>query len=244
MPPTDKPVDRSRPVMFITGGSRGLGRELVRHFAPRFNVAFGWHKSEENARSLADELASAGHSVLPVRLDVSRADSLMEAASQTKAWAGNCNVLLHTTGVFSMKSLAEMDVETWDLEIQTTVNAGFYAWQAFREQLRSHDRSRVIFVGDSAADQLRARRQSTAYYVGKHGLLLLARTIAADNQNSGLTCNMVSPGVLPNSIDLDQPGMKPNVTFSEIAGIIDFLLSPAADSISGTNMMASRGWNL
>lgn len=230
--------------MFITGGSRGLGRELVRHFAPRFNVAYGWYQSEEEARSLADELASAGHSVLPVRLDVRQSESVRDAAKQTKAWAGNCQVLVHTTGVFSMKSLAEMDAKTWDLEIQTTVNAGFYAWQAFRDQLRSHARSRVIFIGDSAAEQLRARRQSTAYYVGKHGLLLLARTIAAENQDSGLTCNMVSPGVLPNSVDLDQPGMKSNVTFSEVAGIVDFLMSPAADSISGTNMIASRGWNL
>jgi NAD(P)-dependent dehydrogenase (short-subunit alcohol dehydrogenase family) len=101
----------------------------------------------------------------------------------------------------------------------------------------------VVFLGDSAAERLQSRRHSTAYYIGKHGLVLLARTIASGNQTTGLTCNVVSPGVLPNSLDLDQPGMKPNVTFAEIAGTIDYLIGPAADAISGSHLIASRGWN-
>lgn len=244
MPPEQKHIDRSRPAMFVTGGSRGLGRELVRHFAPRFNVAFGWHESEKQAGSLTTELTGAGHSVLPVALDVRHPESLEAAAAQTEKWSGACEVLIHTTGAFSMKSLEEIDAATWELEIQTTVSAGFHAWRAFRDQLHSHPRSRVVFIGDSAAEQLRARRQSTSYYVGKHGLILLARTIANDHQHTGLTCNVVSPGVLPNSVDLDQAGTAANVEFGEVAGIIDLLLSPSADAVSGSNLIASRGWNV
>jgi 3-oxoacyl-[acyl-carrier protein] reductase len=230
--------------MFITGGSRGLGRELVRHFASRHNVVFGWRRSEADAQALAGEVAARGDWALPIQLDVRESEELGRAARLVAEAAGPCQTLIHTTGTFSLKRLSEMDAATWRDELDSTVTAGFFAWRAFADQLKTHPRSRVIFIGDSAAEQLRARRESTAYYVGKHGLVLLARTIASEHQQTGLTCNVVSPGVLPNSIDLDQPGMSANVQFAELAGVIDFLLSPAADAISGSHIVASRGWNV
>lgn len=230
--------------MFITGGSRGLGRELVRHFAGRYNVIFGWQRATADAHALADEIATRGDWALPLQLDVRVPEQLNLAAQRVTEAAGPCQTLLHTTGTFTMKRLSEMDAATWRDELDTTVNAGFFAWRAFADQLQRQPRSRVIFIGDSAAEQLRARRESTAYYVGKHGLVLLARTIASEHQQTGLTCNVVSPGVLPNSIDLDQPGMSTNVQFSELAGVIDFLLSSAADAVSGSHLIASRGWNV
>lgn len=230
--------------MFITGGSRGLGRELVRHFAGRYNVIFGWHRSAADAQELAGEVVARGDWALPLQLDVRDPEQLNYAARRVAEASGPCQTLIHTTGTFSLKRLSEIAAATWRDELDSTVTAGFFAWRAFADQLKTQPRSRVIFIGDSAAEQLRARRESTAYYIGKHGLVLLARTIASEHQQTGLTCNVVSPGVLPNSIDLDQPGMKANVQFAEVAGVIDFLLSPAADAISGSHIVASRGWNV
>mgnify|MGYP000895634283 CR=1 FL=1 len=243
--PAPKPLPNpSRPAMFITGGSRGLGRELVRHFASRYNVIFGWHHSAADAHALADEIATRGDWALPLQLDVRDPEQLVRAAATIATTTGPCQALLHTTGTFGMKRLSDMDAATWLEELDTTVNAGFFAWRAFADQLKTHLRPRVLFIGDSDAEHLRARKESTAYYIGKHGLVLLARTIANEQRQTGLTCNVVSPGVLPNSIDLDQPGMKANVQFNELAGVIDFLLSPAADAISGSHIVASRGWNV
>lgn len=239
-----RPKDRNRPVLVITGGSRGLGHHLVNHFAARYNVVFGWRHSAEAALALAREQAALGHWVWPVRCDARDSHRVAFLADLVNTIAGPCQSLIHTTGTFSLKALDELDAATWQEELDSTVTAGFHAWQAFKQQLTSSSRSRILFIGDSAAEQLRARRHSTAYYIGKHGLVLLARTIANDHQQTGLTCNVVSPGVLPNSIDLDQPGMKANVGFDEIAGVIDFLMSPAGDAVSGSHLIASRGWNV
>jgi 3-oxoacyl-[acyl-carrier protein] reductase len=234
----------SRPTMVITGGSGGLGRELVRRFAGDYNVIFGWLNSADDAESLFGEMQERGDWVLPFQCDMTDHEQVEAMASRVKEVAADCQVLVHTTGVFSMKPLDEMDTETWRLEMDSTVSAGFFAWQAFASQLKTHERSRVVFIGDSAAEHLRAKVRSTGYYIGKHGLVLLARTIARENQSTGLTCNVVSPGVLPNSIDLDEPGMKVNVEYEEIAGVVGFLLSPGADAVSGSNVVASRGWNV
>lgn len=201
-------------------------------------------RSDADARTLFETVRDRGGWALPLRCDATDASEVQTAAEKLSALAGDCQTLIHTTGSFNEVRLDDTDPDTWREQLETTVTAGFIAWRAFAAQLRRHPRSRVIFVGDSAAEQLRARPQATGYYVGKHGLVLLARTIAAENQHSGLTCNVVSPGVLPNSIDLDRPGMKVNVEFVEIAGLIDFLLSPAADAVSGSHLIASRGWNV
>lgn len=239
-----RPDDLTRPVLVVTGGSLGLGRHLVNHFARPCNVIFGWRQSADAALQLAREQAAHGRWAWPVRCDVTDGARVEFLADLVQTVAGPCQTLIHTTGTFSQQSLDTMDAATWREELETTVTAGFHAWQAFAPQLRAQPRARVIFIGDSAAEQLRARRQSIAYYIGKHGLVMLSRTIANEHQESGLTCNVVSPGVLPNSIDLDQPGMKANVEFEEVVGVIDFLLSPAADSVSGSNIIASRGWNV
>lgn len=237
------PVD-SRPAMYITGGSRGLGRELVRHFAPAYQVGFGWRNSESDARELTDEVRRAGGRVSAFPCDATDEAALRKTAEEFSREAGPCRVLIHTTGAFNEVPLSATDSSMWREQLESTVTAGFLAWQAFATQLTSHPRSRVIFIGDSAAEQLRARDQAIGYYVGKHGLILLARSIAAAERRHGLTCNVVSPGVMPNSIDLHEPGMAVNVTFTEIAGVIEFLLSPAADAVSGSHLIASRGWNL
>ncbi len=99
-------------------------------------------------------------------------------------------------------------------------------------------------IGDSAADKVKGYAKSLGYYIGKHGVLLVTKAVASRWRAKSATCNCVSPGVLPNSIDLDQPNMKVNVQFADLAGIIRFLLSPAGDAINGANIQASRGWNV
>ena len=233
-----------RPTLVISGGSRGLGRALVLHLANSYNVSFGWRASRSEAESLLDEVRSHGGWALPYQLDVTQPVEVDQWAGVVGARFGPASVVIHTTGHFSMTPLGKMNVATWRAEMDSTVNAGFYLWKAFSDQLLSPGRGRLIFIGDSAAEHLRARKQSTGYYVGKHGLVLLARTIASENQGTALTCNVVSPGVLPNSVDLHEPDMRVNVGFDEIAAVIDFLLSEAGDAVSGSNIVASRGWNV
>lgn len=233
-----------RPTMLISGGSGGLGRELVRHFSAQHNVVFGFRESVRDAESLFEEIRGARNWALPVQVDVTHAGQVEQLREKVSGLCGGLDVFVHTTGHFSMTKFHNMDVETWNAEIDSTVNAAFYLWKSFSHLLTASERGRVIFIGDSAAEHLRAKRESTAYYIGKHGLVLLARTIASEHQGTGLTCNVVSPGVLPNSVDLDEPGMKVNVQFDEIAGVMEFLLSSAGDAVSGSNIVASGGWNV
>ena len=61
------PID-GRPTMLISGGSSGLGRELVRYFSPSFNVVFGFKESVDQAETLFAEIDEAGNWAMPFRL--------------------------------------------------------------------------------------------------------------------------------------------------------------------------------
>jgi 3-oxoacyl-[acyl-carrier protein] reductase len=238
------PRDRSRPAAVVTGGSRNLGRHLVERLAARYNVVFCWRRDVEAAQATRETVRRQGGWAVGARCDVTRRGGVEFLAELTQVVAGPCQVLIHNAGHYSLAPLTAISEATWREELDSTVGAAFWAFRAFDAQLRSHPRSRMIVIGDSAAGQLRAVAHSPGYYVGKHGVLTVARSIAAHWQRTGATCNCVSPGVLPSSIDLDRPRMAVNVQFDEIGGIVDFLVSPAADAINGAHLVASRGWNV
>jgi 3-oxoacyl-[acyl-carrier protein] reductase len=238
------PPDLARPVAVVTGGSRNLGRHLVERLAATHNVAFTWRQGREGAAAVAAAARAAGGWAVGLAADVTAPRNLRFLANWVAVVAGRCGVLIHNASRYSLQPLDAVDEATWRAELDSTVTAAFWAYRAFAGQLQSHPRARMILIGDSAAGQVRGIVHSPGYYVGKQGVLLLTRSIAAHWRGTGATCNCVSPGVLPNSVDLDRPGMAVNVQLAEVGGVVDFLLSPAADAVSGAHIVASRGWNV
>ncbi|MEM7675918.1 MAG: SDR family oxidoreductase, partial [Myxococcota bacterium] len=112
--------------------------------------------------------------------------------------------------------------------------------------LRESERPRVINIGDSAADRIEARVLATPYHIAKIGVNILTRSFAKSLKDEKVTINMVSPGFLENSVG--SPGERlPNdrpSSFEDMTGAIRYLLSPAADRVSGANIVVSDGWNL
>jgi len=104
----------------------------------------------------------------------------------------------------------------------------------------------VINIGDSGADRVIARVQATPYHIAKLGVHVLTRSYAKLYAPDRITVNQISPGFLENSVG--EPGSPVPAgrlgNFADILGALDYLLSPAADYVTGTNIVISGGWNL
>lgn len=233
-------------VALITGAGRpgGLGAHLAQRLAAEgYTLALHANGNISGARALAARLGP-GHTAHQANLALD-ADA-NRLADEVAAAHGRLDVLINNAGTYQPHKSAELSQEQWDTGLSSTVTAAYFATRACLPLLRqSH--GRVILIGDSAAGKLTARHLSLSYHIGKTGLLMLMHTFARSEAAHGVTINMISPGILENSVDLDTAPKMPAGRFGTLDDIwhaLRPLLSPEASYITGSHIVVSGGWNL
>jgi NAD(P)-dependent dehydrogenase (short-subunit alcohol dehydrogenase family) len=230
----------------ITGAGRpgGLGAHIARRLAELgYTVALHALNNISGARDTAAALGPA-HSAH--QADLSQDDHARRLIGEVLDAHGRLDVLINNSGTYQAVRSLEMTQEQWDTGLASTVISAYFTTRAALPALRAA-RGRIILIGDSAAGKITARNLALSYHIGKTGLLMLMHTLARSEARHGVTINMVSPGILENSIDLDTAPPMPSGRFGTLDDIwraIRPLLDPAADYCTGSHIIVSGGWNL
>lgn len=241
----------SRLTCLITGAGRGLGRAIALHLAgPETYLVLHYNTSEVGARETAEAVADKGGSASLLSADLSVADErdrLMDAvAEQVPA----LHVLINNAGIYPQVGLLDVTPAQWQTVLDVTCGAVFHLTQRAVPLLhagaRELGRARVVNLGDSSADRIAARVLATPYHVAKLGVHVLTRSYAKTLAPQHITVNQISPGFLDSSVG--DPGSPLPTgragTAPDILAALDYLLSPAADYVSGANLLVSGAWNL
>ena len=205
------------------------------------------HRSGRNhAVRLVQTIRREGGIAEALGADLARPAQVESLFRKIRQRFGRLDVLINNAGTYRPVPLLRARAEDWQNGLDSTATATFLTTRA-AHPLFPKSGGRIINLGDSACEKLTARKMSPGYHVGKVGVLLLTRSFAAQLSPRRITVNCVSPGYLENSVDLPPPRSLPGgraVTFGEIYSAIRYLLSPEADSVTGANLVLSRGWNL
>lgn len=233
--------------VLVTGAARGLGRVMALHLAaPGRRVLMTYRTGAEAVEAVAAEARARGAEALPLRADLGRAVEREALMARVGDEAGALHVLIHNVGVYRPAPLLELSLAEWTETLEASCTAVFHLTQLAVPLLRAGAPARVVMVGDSGADRIVARPRATAYHVAKLGVHVLTRSFARVLAPEGITVNQVSPGILENSVD-GPGGPIPagrRGRFDDVLGALDYLLSPEAAYVSGTNLIVSGGWNL
>ncbi|WP_313675018.1 SDR family NAD(P)-dependent oxidoreductase [Mycolicibacterium sp.] len=235
-------------VALITGAGRGLGSSLAIELAARgFKVAVHYHHSRSGAEATCDVIGSRGGEAEPFPGDLtSDHETRRMVADVAERW-GRIDLLINNSGVYQEKPGLELTESEWFDGLNTTVTAAYFTSRACLPMLRDSPLKRVINIGDSACDHIGARDMAWSYHVGKSGVWLLTRSLAAQEAKHGLAVNMISPGYLDNSVGLPPAEDMPSGQFAGFADIhhaVRFLAFDAPSQLSGSNLVVSGGWNL
>ena len=237
----------SRPVALVTGASRGLGAFLATELSRDGYTVVLHHRSGRNhAVRLVQTIRREGGTAEALNADLARPAQVESLFRKIRLRFGRLDVLINNAGTYRPVPLLRARAEDWQNGLDSTATATFLTTRAALP-LFPKSGGRIINLGDSACEKLTARKMSPGYHVGKVGVLLLTRSFAAQLSPRRITVNCVSPGYLQNSVDLPPPRSLPGgraVTFGEIYSAIRYLLTPEADSVTGANLVLSRGWNL
>lgn len=237
-----------RPVALVTGGSRGIGREIVRTLvADGWKVAFTWREREAEARRLVEELGDAARMFRFDLLDRARPGSLVvEVEEQVGPIAG----LVNNAGVRRDGLLAALPDDGWDAIIDANLGGAFRCCRAAIPRMLSRRAGSIVNVSSLTA--IHGLAGQAAYGAAKAGLLGLTRSLAREIGARGIRVNTVIPGFVPTGMvaDLSPESIRAlraaevlpaGVTATSVAGAVAFLLSDRAASMTGQTLVVDAG---
>jgi NAD(P)-dependent dehydrogenase (short-subunit alcohol dehydrogenase family) len=216
-------------IVLITGANGGLGPFVTQRFLGAGAKVVG------ASRSIAKQ--DFPHpNFTPLPADFTQSVAARDAVESVVSRFGQLDVLVHVLGGFAGgQTVAETDEVTWEQMRDLNLTSAFYVLRAAIPHLRKSGRGRIVAIGSLTAVEPHAGLG--AYVTFKSALTMLVRTLALENQDAGLTANVVLPGTM------DTPANRksmPSADFSkwvqpgDVADLVLWLADERAGHITGT----------
>lgn len=240
-------------VVFISGGSSGIGAELVRAFAVQgAKVAFCGTKPE-GGKPLIDEVVAAGHAApwygaVDVR-DVEAYQALLQRAA---AELGPIRVLVNNAGRDDRHKMEEVTSAFWDDRLALNLKHYFFAIQAVAAGMEKAGGGSVVNMG--SVSWMRGRPNLVGYTTAKAGILGLTRTLARELGARNIRVNALVPGAIVTerqttlhrdpAVDkefLDAQCLKIRLDPGHVARATLFLAADDSDGMTGQHVLVDGG---
>ncbi|HET7478279.1 MAG TPA: 3-oxoacyl-ACP reductase family protein [Rubrobacteraceae bacterium] len=233
-------------VAWVTGSSTGIGRAAALELARQgCRVVVHYNSSESEARKVLEEIEGSGGEAMLVGGNVSDAAEVKRMAGEIEARFGRVDILVNNAGsLIERRPFAEMTEDLWERVMDVNLKSVYLVSQAVLPMMQRQGGGRIVNV-TSVAARNGGSSGSTAYASAKAGVSTLTRSMAKELISENILVNAVSPGVIATpfhdrftepearekrakTIPIGREG-KPE----EVAGVVAFLASPAADYLVG-----------
>jgi 3-oxoacyl-[acyl-carrier protein] reductase len=179
----------------ITGGSRGIGRAIVRAFAAEgARVAFVYRGSKEAADQLVAETTAAGGTALALQADVTSAEEAQKCVERvTKEW-GRVDILVNNAGIVKDDLFVRLEPQDWQAVLQTNLGGVYNFSRAVAYPMMKQRSGRIINVSSVAAEHVNPGQ--TNYAASKGAINSFTRALAAELASRNVTVNAIAPGFI------------------------------------------------
>jgi NAD(P)-dependent dehydrogenase (short-subunit alcohol dehydrogenase family) len=189
-----------RPVVFITGAGRGVGRAIALRFARDGYVTALAGRTEKSLRVVEAEVTALGTQAAPIACDVTDRAAVDRAVREADSVLGPIDVLVNNAGVSDSAPFASMDDEMWEQMISVNLTGTYNCMRAVIPGMFERRQGRVINIASVAAKT--GFPYTAAYVAAKHGVLGLTRAVALEADPRGVTVNAICPGWLNNDMNV------------------------------------------
>ena len=240
-------------VVFISGGSSGIGAELVRAFAEQgAQVAFCGTRPD-GGRALIEQLVAQGHPApWYAACDVRDVAAYQAVLGEVIRQLGPVRVLVNNAGRDDRHAMEDVTPEMWDERLALNLKHYFFAIQAVAPAMAAAGGGSVINMG--SVSWMRGRPNLVGYTTAKAGILGLTRTLARELGPRQIRVNAVVPGAIvterqttlhrdpaADQAFLDAQCLKIRLEPGHVARPTLFLAADDSDGMTGQHVLVDAG---
>lgn len=234
--------------VFITGGNRGIGAAIVRHFAslPHHTVAFTYCKGADTAQSLIQELNGEDH-IRAFPMDLNDPGSIEACVKAALDWQPGFDIVIHNAASKADGLFYFLEEKAFFEPIQLALNSFYHLNKAFLPHMIQQRWGRIILLASLAGETGQAGQ--TNYAAAKGALVAASKSLAREVARKGILVNCVSPGWI--ATDMTETVIGPEQIKAipigrvgeadEVAQVVGFLASNASSYINGTTIQVNGG---
>ncbi|MGW2835465.1 SDR family oxidoreductase [Streptomyces sp. NPDC001286] len=241
---------QDRRVAIVTGGSRGIGRQVARRLAADgFAVVVGYAGNKDAADEVVQTIEATGGTAYAARADVGDEADVAALFDLAEATYGSVDAVVHAAGRMPLSPVSELDLGDLDALYRTNIRGTFVVDQQAARRLRPGG----ALVNFSSSVVGLAFPGYGAYSASKGAVEALTLILAREMRGRDVTVNAVAPGPTATDLFLDgkdeetvarlaaQPPLERLGTPEDIAGVVSFLVGSEGRWVNGQVLRANGG---
>jgi 3-oxoacyl-[acyl-carrier protein] reductase len=241
-------------IALVTGGSRGIGKEISRALAlAGAHVVINYHRSREEAERLRDELAQDGHGAEVFQADVASPADVDALFAHISKIFDRLDILVNNAGIIKDNLLLSMELADWERVHDINLKGAFLCTRAAAELMMFRRAGKIINIASVSA--MRGGRGQTNYAAAKGGLVAFSRACAVELSGKGIQVNAVLPGMVVTDMSgrvRKRAGEEILKTIPcgrfgaprDVANLVLFLASDSSDYITGQAIAVDGGQSI
>lgn len=239
-------------VAIVTGAGRGIGFEVARQLSLRGASVIMNDLNKELIDDASSRINALGCGVTyPVPGDAGNVDLIQKLVEEAVHRFGKLDIAIAVAGITLFGDFLEYQQDTLENVMNVNLKGSFFlAQRAARQMIKQGGGGSILFMSSVTGHQ--AHKDLAAYGMTKAGLEMLAKNLVIELSKYKITVNTVAPGATltertteddnyRNTWSRITPMGRPG-NVGDVANAVLFLVSPAAEHITGQNLIVDGGW--
>jgi NAD(P)-dependent dehydrogenase (short-subunit alcohol dehydrogenase family) len=208
-------------VALVTGGARGLGREICLSLARAGSTVVAADRLYDATTAIGGgETFDGGGQVIEMGLDISDAEAARDGIERVVSTFGKLDILVNNAGTDMTVSIEEMPLEEWDRVMAVNLRAPFILSQAALKHMREAGSGHIVNIASTAAK--RTWPNASVYHASKWGLLGFSHALHVEARQVGVKTTalvaggMRTPFLLDRFPDIDQSTLQDPANVAEV----------------------------